>query len=254
MIKNNHNVKIRDQWNHYFVLINTNTYDVVKKVVKKAINKLTLHNLPGTKHLNSVYSMSVAAVVKRHFGLTPPMRWLKCHMMSQFVYLEVITAADMFHICLHPDLLDAFNSGLCPVVPRDEMECDNRAGKKTDQLLESLRFRRIARCRGSAFLCATEEAQPVLENWLHVLLPDPQCPPHAFLQACMHVCTYQGIALSISPSGLQGFAPTQSLYAHMHCRGDLVDSVVLLCLRHLPLCFYKLYFSLSIQFFNSKHM
>lgn len=73
--------------------------------------------------------------------------------MSQFVYLEVITAADMFHICLHPDLLDAFNSGLCPAVPRDEMECDNRAGKKTDQLFESLRFRRIACCRGSALLC-----------------------------------------------------------------------------------------------------
>lgn len=47
-------------------------------------------------------------------------------MMSQFVYLEVITAGDMFHICLHPDPRVAFSRGLCPVIPCEKLECDNR--------------------------------------------------------------------------------------------------------------------------------
>lgn len=128
--------------------------------------------------------MSAIAVVKRHFGLTPPMWWLKCHMMSQFVYLEVITAAHMFHICLHPDLLDAFSSGLCPVMPCDKMECDNREGKKADQLLESLRFQCIARCRASALLCTTEKAQPNWKTGCTCCRPSMlSCLP----SACMHV-------------------------------------------------------------------
>lgn len=170
-------------------------------------------------------------------------------MMSQFVYLEVITAADMFHICLHPDLLAAFSGGLCPVVPCDKMECDNREGKDRSA---------VSVASIPAPCALSSECAPFARRRRRIptgklaarAAPGPSMPSSWLPSARMHGCTYQGIALSISPSGLQGFAPTQSLYAHMHRRGDLVDSVVLLCSGHLPSCFFFL-FVLLLSLYSS---
>lgn len=120
----------------------------------------------------------------------------------------------MFHICLHPDLHDAFSSRLCSVMPRDKMECDNREGKRQISCWSRFQFRRVADCRVSALLCAAEEAQP---SWKTGCTCCSQTLNALLMPSFgLYACTYQGIALSISPSGLRGFAPTQSLYAHMH--------------------------------------
>lgn len=158
--------------------------------------------------------MSVACVVKRHFSLAPPMWWLKCHMMSQFIYLEVITARR------HVSYLFASWSARClqqRTLFRHAMRQDGmwqQGRKKADQLLESPRFRRVADRRVSALLCAAEEAQP---SWKTGCTCCSQTLNALLMPSFgLYACTYQGIALSISPSGLRGFAPTQSLYAHMH--------------------------------------
>lgn len=108
--------------------------------------------------------------------------------MSQFVYLEVITAADMFHICLHPGLHDASSSGLCSVEPHDKMECDNSAGKGRSAV--RVRFHCIAGGRVSAvFFCAgLGGGSAKLEKKLcSRAAPRPLMPSSCLPSACMHV-------------------------------------------------------------------
>lgn len=199
--------------------------------------------------------MSVACVVKRHFGLAPPMWWLKCHMMSQFIYLEVITAADMFHICLHPDLHDAFSSGLCSVMPCDKMECDNREGKRQISCwsrFDSDASQTVGWVRFSARRRRLSQAGKLDAR----AAPRPSMPSSCLPSACMHVLI----------RALLYLYHHQAFWAlHQHkvftltctCRGEIVESVVLLCSGHMPVCFFFCFFlplslPLSIHFFHFK--
>lgn len=139
--------------------------------------------------------------------------------MSQFVYLEAITAASMFRICLHPD-------------PRRRTLSRQQGGKRQFSCQESLWFRCIAHYLVRVLLCTAVEAQPSCTCCSQTF--DALPAPSLGLYACMHLSGHGSIYITIRPSGLCTNA--KSLRSHAlrmrisgECRLTVLGTFAFMC-------------------------
>lgn len=175
--------------------------------LEKTINKPTLHNLPGTKHLNSVYSMSSAAAVRKTFRLdcTSATVIKAPHDVTIRIFGGDNSRRHVFIFVCIP-----ICGGLCAVVSARPAGMRQRGGKKRPiSCRESLRFGRVARRRVSAFAPLRRQTGGLAAR----AAPRPSMPSSCLPSyACMYLSGHCSIYITIRPSGL--CTNTKSLRSH----------------------------------------
>lgn len=160
--------------------------------------------------------------------------------MSQFIYVEVITAAVVFHICLHPDPHDAFSSGLCSVVPRNVTTGEEEKGGRSAVGAASIPTRRGPSSVSAASLRAPRWLGPTGKPDARAA-PRPLMPSSCLPSARMHVLI-RALLYLYHHQAFGALHQHQVFALTCACRLEIVESVVLLCSRLTPVCVFGVFF------------